>query len=116
MSGVLYERKKDDSVEYILKEPNGQEKKIATLRGGQIEIHKMRSKHLMRKNNSYGYNKALVNHVPEDTTFKVKDEFGTYLVPVRIIKKRGKTMDLSLSHVEEQVFLSLSEMEVYRDE
>lgn len=105
---TIYEEKSTNSTVFHLKlKGQGSSRNIGTLREGTIVFPRKRSVHLMRRNNSYGISKALVEHLPAGTNVLFRDELGSYEIKREDLLKSATESDYANPNYEEQLFISL---------
>ena len=81
----------------------------------QLAVMRERDKHLFRKFNAYGFNHHILANAILFDYVLVKDEYGQYNVPRKVILEQGKFMNFT-NHggFELQIFLPLPEIEKYK--
>lgn len=79
-----------------------------------IELKRDRSKHLFRKNNSYGFNEYLIRASKTFDTIKLIDDVGTYIFPKTTILEKGSYLFFKQQGFEKQLFLQLDEIEKFK--
>jgi len=79
-----------------------------------IEMKRNRSKHLFRKNNSYGFNEFLIRASKTFDKVKLIDDLGTYLFPKTEILEKGKYLFFKEQGFEKQLFLQLEEINKFK--
>jgi hypothetical protein len=79
-----------------------------------IEIKRDKSKHLFRKNNSYGFNEHLIKTGKTFDKIKLTDDGGTYIFPKSEILEKGKYLFFKEQGFEKQLFLSLEEIKKFK--
>lgn len=108
----IYQEKSSNSAVFYLKLRSGDSRRnIGTLRDGTILFPRKRAVHLMRKNNSYGISKALVEHLPSGTEVMFRDEKGTYVIKKEDLLKNATESDYANPSYEEQLFINLDILE-----
>ena len=79
-----------------------------------IELKRDRSKHLFRKNNSYGFNEYLIRASKTFDNVKLVDDTGTYVFPKTTILEKGSYLFFKQQGFEKQLFLQLDEIEKFK--
>jgi hypothetical protein len=79
-----------------------------------IELKRDRSKHLFRKNNSYGFNEYLIRASKTFDNVKLIDDTGTYVFPKTTILEKGSYLFFKQQGFEKQLFLQLDEIEKFK--
>jgi len=76
-------------------------------------IKRNREKHLMRVNNSYGFNDIMLKRCINAKILYIYlyDEIGKYKIPISLILDKGTYLTFSEQGFERQIFLSLYEIE-----
>lgn len=108
---IYQEKSSNSSVFYLKLRGNESRRNIGTLRDGMILFPRKRAVHLMRKNNSYGISKALVEHLPSGTEVMFRDEKGTYVIKKEDLLKNATESDYANPSYEEQLFINLDILE-----
>lgn len=104
----IYQEKSSNSTVFHLRLSNQDGiRNIGTLRDGTIIFPRKRKVHLMRRNNSYGISKALVEHLPAGTNIMFRDELGSYEIKKEDLLKSATESDYANPNYEEQLFISL---------
>jgi hypothetical protein len=70
-------------------------------------VNRIREKHLFRKNNSYGFNHYILTNAKKFDTIKLSDDFGTWLIPIKLILEKGSFLHFNKDGFELQIFLPL---------
>lgn len=99
------------TVYYIKLGQEGQARNVGTLRDGRIIIPKKRKFHLMRKNNSYGISKVILNDLADGSIVSFRDEHGKYDISKEDYIKQGTSMETGNMNFEEQTFINLDILE-----
>jgi hypothetical protein len=79
-----------------------------------IKMNRNRSKHLFRKNNSYGFNEHLIRTAILFDFIELTDEKGTYMIPKNRIMEDGTYLDFKEIGFERQIFLRIEIIEQYK--
>lgn len=108
---IYQEKSSNSSVFYLKLRGNESRRNIGTLRDGMILFPRKRGVHLMRKNNSYGISKALVENLPSGTDVMFRDEKGTYIIKKEDLLKNATESDYANPSYEEQLFINLDILE-----
>lgn len=108
---IYQEKSSNASVFYLRLRGNEAKRNIGTLRDGMILFPRKRAVHLMRKNNSYGISKALVENLPSGTDVMFRDEKGTYIIKKEDLLKNATESDYANPSYEEQLFINLDILE-----
>lgn len=78
-----------------------------------LELVRQRDKHLMRKNNSYGFNEYMVRNGRTFDTIELSDEKGTYSFPKELVMEKGSYLHFKQEGYEKQLFVPLDELLPY---
>ena len=70
-------------------------------------VNRIREKHLFRKNNSYGFNHYILQNAKKFDKIKLSDDFGTWLIPIKLILEKGSFLHFNKNGFELQIFLPL---------
>lgn len=70
-------------------------------------VNRVREKHLFRKNNSYGFNHYILANATKFDKIKLSDDFGTWLIPIKLILEKGSYLHFNKDGFELQIFLPL---------
>lgn len=79
-----------------------------------IEIKRDSTKHLFKKNRSYGFNYQVLNDGKKFDNVRLKDEANEWLIPKSYILDNGKFLFFKEEGFERQVFVTLAEIEQFR--
>jgi len=80
----------------------------------RLEVNRNRSRHLFRKNNSYGFNEHIIRTAILFDSVLLKDEFGVFDIPRSVILENGTYLEFMEQGFEKQIFLSLEIIERYK--
>lgn len=72
-----------------------------------FSVNRIREKHLFRKNNSYGFNHYILQNAKKFDKIKLSDDFGTWLIPIKLILEKGSFLHFNKDGFELQIFLPL---------
>ena len=70
-------------------------------------VNRIREKHLFRKNNSYGFNHYILSNAKKFDSIRLSDDFGTWLIPIKLILEKGSFLHFNKVGFELQIFLTL---------
>ena len=70
-------------------------------------VNRIREKHLFRKNNSYGFNHYILSNTKKFDSIRLSDDFGTWLIPIKLILEKGSFLHFNKVGFELQIFLTL---------
>lgn len=73
-----------------------------------IYVKRNRRKHVMRKNNSYGFNYFLLKNATKFDTVILTDDVGSWEIPISYIMENGTFLNFKQVGFELQIFLSLN--------
>lgn len=76
-------------------------------------MKRKREKHLLSRTSSYGFNDFVIQTAASKYVLLV-DNYGTYHIPIEIIKRHGRYMHFKNAGLERQVFIALHVIEAYR--
>lgn len=79
-----------------------------------LEIVRSKQAHLFKKNESYGFNEALIKNAQKFDKVKLTDDDGTYLFPKSLILTKGSYLHFKSEGFERQLFLPLKEIREYK--
>ena len=79
-----------------------------------LEIVRSKQAHLFKKNESYGFNEALIKNAQTFDKVKLSDDDGTYLFPKHLILSKGSYLHFKSEGFERQLFLPLKEIREYK--
>lgn len=83
------------------------------LKNRVLEIKRIKSKHLFKKNNSYGFNEHLIKTGLTFDKILFSDGERSFLFPKELILQKGSYLHFKQLGFEKQLFLQVSEMENY---
>lgn len=82
-----------------------------------FEVRRRRAKHLLRVNQSYGFNYKLLAVAKTFTKVRLCDEFNEWLIPVQHILDNGSFLWFKDPEgFERQIFIQLSQIEEFKRE
>ena len=90
---------------------------IGTIRFIELEFHviRQRSKHLLIKAQSYGFNHYILDNAKLFDTVVIQDEYSTWRIPRAIMLEQGKFMHFKNNGgFELQIFVSLELLNEYQ--
>tara|TARA_R110000868_G_scaffold36781_5_gene130241 strand:- start:341 stop:739 length:399 start_codon:yes stop_codon:yes gene_type:complete len=79
-----------------------------------IKIIRKKELHLLRKNNSYGFNHTLLADAKMFNKILLKDEFNSWSIPTQFILDNGKFLFFKEQGFEKQIFVSLEELNQFK--
>jgi hypothetical protein len=80
-----------------------------------LEVRRLSKKHLFIKGNAYGFNDSLLRTATKfDKVKLIIDNKEEYLIPLEIIKEKGKYLFFNQQGFELQIFISLNDLENYK--
>jgi hypothetical protein len=79
-------------------------------------VNRIREKHLFRKNNSYGFNHYILANAKKFDSIMLSDDFGTWLIPIKLILEKGSFLHFNKDGFELQIFLPLDVIKEYCQE
>lgn len=79
-----------------------------------FKIKRIRTKHLFRKGNAYGFNHYVLSTGKSFDTVTLSDDFSDWKIPVSYILEKGKYLMFKQQGFELQIFVSLGDLEPYR--
>ena len=81
-----------------------------------LEVKRVREKHLMRANNSYGFNSYVIENAKRFDKVLLNDNFGAFLIPLEVIRENGTFLHFLKQGFEKQTFLNLNYINQYKIE
>ena len=72
-----------------------------------LSVNRIRDKHLFRKNNSYGFNHYILSNAKKFDKIMLSDDYGTWLIPIKLILEKGSFLHFNNEGFELQIFLPL---------
>jgi hypothetical protein len=103
-------RRKDTIFLHLTSEQNPRKLGIIDEENQVIVITRESSKHLHRLSNSYGFNLQLLKTATVFNSIRLIVDNIHYLIPIKLIKEKGKFLFFKQQGFELQVFLSLDEI------
>jgi hypothetical protein len=79
-----------------------------------LKVKRTRSRHLFRKNNSYGFNEHIIRTGILFDRVILNDEFGVFEIPREVILEKGTYLDFKQIGFEKQIFLALEIIQQYK--
>lgn len=73
-----------------------------------LNVRRNREKHVLRAINSYGFNLAVIENATRFDKILLKDNYGTFLIPLQLIKDCGRYKHFKKQGLETQVFLHIN--------
>ena len=80
---------------------------LINLQEKYLAVNRVRSKHLFRKNSSYGFNHYILLNAKKFDKIKLSDDIGTWLIPIKLILEKGSFLHFNKDGFELQIFLPL---------
>jgi hypothetical protein len=80
---------------------------IINLQEKYLSVNRIREKHLFRKNNSYGFNHYILSNAKKFDKVMLSDDYGTWLIPIKLILEKGSFLHFNKEGFELQIFLPL---------
>jgi hypothetical protein len=80
---------------------------VMNLQEKYLAVNRDREKHLFRKNNSYGFNHYILANAKKFDKIKLSDNYGTWLIPIKLILEKGSFLHFDIQGFERQIFLPL---------
>jgi hypothetical protein len=77
-------------------------------------VLRTRKKHLFKKLNAYGFCYRVISEAKKFDYIKIADEFGTYLIPRKVMLDRGEFLHFKKQGFELQIFLNIHLMNRYK--
>lgn len=72
-----------------------------------LQVKRIKSKHLFRKTNSYGFNHYILSNAKKFDKVMISDDDGRWLIPIKLILEKGHFLHFKNDGFELQIFLSL---------
>ena len=73
-----------------------------------VQMKRTMDEHLMRKNNSYGFNHFLLSNAKTFDSVSLEDDYGSYLIPIKFILEYGSFLHFKEKGFETQIFLNIN--------
>ena len=101
---------------YIKLSSGGRERLIGTIDRNERILYtsRMRSKHLLQKADSYGFNYDILNAATSFDEVQLTDEYGTFRIPRKAILEEGSFLWFKGEGYERQIFVPLSLLNKYK--
>lgn len=77
------------------------------LRTRTLELVRNRESHLMRKNNSYGFNEYMIKEAKTFDDIELRDEKGIYRFPKSLVLEKGTYLHFKEQGFEKQLFVDV---------
>ncbi len=84
------------------------------IKSKSIKIIRKKDLHLLRKNNSYGFNHTLLSDAKTFNKILLKDEVNSWKIPTQFILDNGKFLFFKEQGFERQIFISLDELNQFK--
>ena len=78
-----------------------------------LELIRNRESHLMRKNNSYGFNEYMIREAKLFDDIELRDDVGTYKFPKSVVLEQGQYLHFKEQGFEKQLFVPLEVIEKF---
>lgn len=85
-----------------------------SLKEKTLEVIRNKQAHLFRKNESYGFNEALIKNAQTFDMVKLSDDDGSYLFPKHLILSKGSYLHFKTEGFERQLFVPLKEIRQHK--
>jgi hypothetical protein len=79
-----------------------------------FRVRRNKKKHLHRVSKSYGFNAHIIENAKLFDAILLTDDDGKYLIPLSVVKTKGKYLFFKQEGFERQIFLSLDEINLYK--
>jgi len=87
---------------------------VINLENRFLFVLRTRSKHLFRKLNAYGFCYRVISEAKKFDYIKLADEYGTYLIPRKVMLEEGEFLHFKKQGFELQIFLNIDIMKKYK--
>jgi len=77
-------------------------------------VRRTRSKHLFKKLNAYGFCYRVISEAKKFDFIKLSDEFGTYIIPRKVMLEEGEFLHFKKQGFELQIFVNLFTLNRYK--
>jgi len=98
---------------YLELAQEGKKRKIATFSDDTVYTTKKKNVHFFRRMNGYGFNDALLNHIPNNFNLSIKDEDGVYVIPMDKVKENLEYDSMVAEGFEKQGYLDINFIKDY---
>lgn len=100
---------------YLESQSRGRNIGVVTKSTRTIDMKRIRSKHLHRKTNSYGFNDYVLRNQTSIDWVRLSDDLGNHWkIPVKYILDKGEYLHFKQEGFELQRFVSLQNLEQFR--
>ena len=107
----------DEGVIYLRLAGKKRRLKVGTISADRkLIVRRIRAKHLHRVSQSYGFNEYIMSNATKFEWVVLRDDFGTYLIPLVFIVENGTFLYFKEQGFERQLFLSLDILEQFKTE
>lgn len=79
-----------------------------------LNVKRKRFKHILRVNNSYGFNYYILSNAKRFDKIKLNDEYGVYVIPIEKILAHGTYLHFQKQNFEKQIFLHINYLNSYK--
>ena len=80
---------------------------VMNLKEKYLAVKRVREKHLLRKNNSYGFNYYILLNAKKFDKIMLSDNFGRWLIPIKLILEKGSFLRFKKQGFELQMFMPI---------
>jgi hypothetical protein len=87
---------------------------VVNIKERTLSIRRLRSKHLLKKSNSYGFNEHVLSTATTFDNVILSDEYETWSIPREFVINNGKYLFFKGQGFERQVFLAIEKIELYK--
>jgi len=87
---------------------------IINLENRFMFVRRTRSKHLFKKLNAYGFCYRVISEAKKFDNIKISDEYGTYLIPRKVMLEEGEFLHFKKQGFELQIFISIHLLNRYK--
>ena len=84
------------------------------IKSKSIKIIRKKELHLLRKNNSYGFNHTLLSDAKTFDKILLKDELNAWKIPTQFILDNGKFLFFKEQGFERQIFISMEQLNQFK--
>ena len=80
---------------------------VMNLKEKYLAVKRIREKHLLRINNSYGFNHYILLNAKKFDKIMLSDNFGRWLIPIKLILEKGSFLHFRKEGFELQIFMPI---------
>ena len=78
-----------------------------------FQVNRIREKHLLKRNNSYGFNYYVIKNAKTFDKIYLIDDISSWMIPVSFILEHGSFLQFQQQGFELQIFIPLDKIEQF---